>query len=155
MDDMTETIYAVFDSTLGGYNIKGHYNYGIHPNLFDGNEEEHTPKTDGILKDAVKLTEEQWHLSVDKKIRINPKTKKVERLKEDKAEQKRMLEATIRSERNSLLAMKVDPVVSNPLRWGSMTPEQQQKHIDYRKSLLDITSQEGFPFDVVFPDPPE
>ena len=50
-----------------------------------------------------------------------------------------------RSIRNQYLETYVDPVVSNPLRWGEMTAEEQQEYADYRRSLLDITECAEFP----------
>ena len=51
----------------------------------------------------------------------------------------------VRSTRNSYLETYVDPVVSNPLRWGEMTAEEQQQYADYRRYLLDITESAEFP----------
>ena len=61
----------------------------------------------------------------------------------------------IRKQRDMLLMTVVDPVVSNPLRWSDMTPAQQQVWIDYRRALLDITDQVGFPNTIVWPTKPE
>jgi len=44
----------------------------------------------------------------------------------------------IRAMRDSILESEVDPVVSNPLRWSSMTPEKQQEWADYRQALLNL-----------------
>lgn len=60
----------------------------------------------------------------------------------------------VRSERDWKLKYKIDPVVTNPLRWGSMSAEEQQLWADYRQALLDIPEQEGFPFTVVWPTEP-
>lgn len=46
----------------------------------------------------------------------------------------------IRADRDSLLESEVDPIVSNPLRWASMTEAKQQEWADYRQALLDLTS---------------
>lgn len=46
----------------------------------------------------------------------------------------------IRADRDSLLASEVDPIVSNPLRWASMTEVKQQEWADYRQALLDLPS---------------
>ena len=48
--------------------------------------------------------------------------------------------AMVRTERGHLLATEVDPVVSNPLRWGDLSEEQQQAWATYRRALLDITT---------------
>lgn len=57
----------------------------------------------------------------------------------------------VRLERNNKLETEVDPIVMNSLRWASMTKEQRKKISDYRKSLLDIPQQAGFPHHVVWP----
>ena len=63
--------------------------------------------------------------------------------------------AQVRTMRNRLLAKQVDPIVTNPLRWAEMTVEQQQAWTDYRRALLDITDQSGFPHDITWPTKPE
>jgi len=60
----------------------------------------------------------------------------------------------IRKQRDLILMTKVDPVISNPLRWGDLTPDQQTAWADYRRALLDVTQQSGFPNDVVWPTAP-
>ena len=65
------------------------------------------------------------------------------------------LAASIRGQRNSLLATEVDPLVSNPLRWADLTSDQQAEWTLYRRALLDITAQAGFPNEVVWPTKPE
>jgi hypothetical protein len=61
----------------------------------------------------------------------------------------------VRAQRDYLLRTEVDPVVTNPLRWGEMTAEQQEAWATYRRALLDITAQAGFPHDVVWPVAPK
>lgn len=60
----------------------------------------------------------------------------------------------VRSERNSLLENKVDPIVANPLRWAELTTEQQNAWTQYRTDLLNVPQQEGFPYNVTFPTEP-
>jgi hypothetical protein len=60
----------------------------------------------------------------------------------------------VRRQRDFILATQVDPLISNPLRWGDMTAERQQAWSDYRRALLDIPQQPGFPNDVVWPTAP-
>lgn len=60
----------------------------------------------------------------------------------------------IRDLRNYYLDTNVDRVVSNPLRWSSMSAEQQEVYTTYRQALLDISTQVGFPTSVVWPTPP-
>lgn len=60
----------------------------------------------------------------------------------------------IRIQRDSILMNEVDPLVSNPLRWNDMNSIQQQVWIDYRRALLDIPQQDGFPHNVIWPTKP-
>lgn len=64
------------------------------------------------------------------------------------------LSANARAERDARLAADVDPIVSNPLRWGSLTPESQQAWREYRRALLDVTGQDGFPGQISWPTKP-
>ncbi len=63
--------------------------------------------------------------------------------------------ADVRARRDSLLATEVDPVVTNPLRWADLSAEQQTAWATYRRALLDITAQSGFPHSVTWPTAPE
>lgn len=63
--------------------------------------------------------------------------------------------AGVRAHRDYLLATEVDPVVSNPLRWADLSAEQQAAWATYRRALLDITAQAGFPHDIVWPVAPQ
>ena len=65
------------------------------------------------------------------------------------------LAASIRGQRNNLLATEVDPLVTNPLRWAELTEAQQAAWTQYRRDLLDITAQAGFPNDITWPTKPE
>lgn len=60
----------------------------------------------------------------------------------------------VRTERDFLLSSVVDPIVTNPLRWGDLTESEQQEFVDYRKALLDITDQPNFPWDIEWPEKP-
>jgi hypothetical protein len=51
----------------------------------------------------------------------------------------------VREIRNKYLETYVDPIVSNPLRWAELSAEVQQNYTNYRKYLLDITTDESFP----------
>jgi hypothetical protein len=64
------------------------------------------------------------------------------------------LAAEVRLERNRRLREEVDPMVMNSLRWGDLTDEQRQAWVDYRRALLDVTEQQGFPEIVVWPTIP-
>ena len=61
----------------------------------------------------------------------------------------------VRQQRDTILATQVDPIVSNPLRWADLSAEQQAAWAAYRRALLDITAQAGFPHDVVWPVAPQ
>ena len=65
------------------------------------------------------------------------------------------LEAQIeRGTRDHLLRTVVDPIVTNPLRWAEMTDAQRQAWSDYRRALLDVPEQVGFPLSIVWPEQP-
>jgi hypothetical protein len=64
-------------------------------------------------------------------------------------------EAQVRAERDDILAIVVDPIVSNNLRWADMTAEKQAEWSQYRTDLLNITDQDGFPHNVTWPTKPE
>lgn len=61
----------------------------------------------------------------------------------------------VRQRRDTILATQVDPIVSNPLRWADLSAEQKAAWAAYRRALLDITAQSGFPHDVVWPVAPQ
>lgn len=52
----------------------------------------------------------------------------------------------VRQERNRRLKNEVDSIVLNPLRWASLTTEQQQTVASHRIALLDITNNPSFPW---------
>jgi hypothetical protein len=52
----------------------------------------------------------------------------------------------VRDARNEKLKTEIDPVVSNFLRWNSLSAEKQKEYEDYRQHLLDITSDVNFPW---------
>ena len=60
----------------------------------------------------------------------------------------------VRAQRDYILATEVDPLVSNPFRWADLTPDQQQEWADYRRALLDVPQQSGFPTAVAWPTRP-
>ena len=59
----------------------------------------------------------------------------------------------IRMERDGLLA-EVDAFVGNPLRWATLSAEQQDAWAVYRQALLDVPQQAGFPNDMTWPVKP-
>ena len=62
--------------------------------------------------------------------------------------------AQARGKRAELLAQNVDPYVMNALRWADLSAEQQGEIAAYRRALLDITDQGGFPLEIVWPELP-
>ena len=64
------------------------------------------------------------------------------------------LAASLRAQRDSKLALEVDPIVSNPLRWNELTEAKQTEWAQYRTDLLDLPEQSGFPNTVTFPTKP-
>lgn len=72
--------------------------------------------------------------------------------KDGKIERKVDLEADIRQQRD-LLLYQVD--LLSPVYWSSITKAKQNEWIAYRKALLDVPQQEGFPFSVVMPTKPD
>lgn len=60
------------------------------------------------------------------------------------------LATQVRAKRDSLLVV-VDVVVSNPLRWASLTSDKQNEWTVYRQALLDVPQQSGFPSTITWP----
>ena len=56
--------------------------------------------------------------------------------------------------RSQLLTEIVDPIVTNPLRWDDLSQERKDEVSAYRRALLDITDQAGFPSNIVWPEVP-
>lgn len=61
----------------------------------------------------------------------------------DKEELQKAKESFVRSERDRFLTLYIDPVVTNPLRWGDMSAEEQGVYAAYRKYLLAYDKGEG------------
>ena len=59
------------------------------------------------------------------------------------------LEAEVRAKRDARLAKEID--IYTGIRWAACTSHQKGKLNDLRSMLLNITDQEGFPTDVVWP----
>jgi len=64
-------------------------------------------------------------------------------------------ELEVRAERDYRLLTEVDPLVSNPLRWGDLTEAKQAEWTTYRTDLLNIPQQAGFPNTITWPTKPE
>ena len=85
--------------------------------------------------DGLNLTTDQKAVLYRDRLYLENEVQKTE---EEKAED-------VRNTRDMYLVLYVDPVVSNPLRWGDMTAEEQKQYADYRRYLLDITDDPAFP----------
>ena len=57
----------------------------------------------------------------------------------------------VRAERDGLLVTHVDPLVTNPLRWGELSVSDQDAVKAYRLALLDVPQQASFPENVDWP----
>jgi hypothetical protein len=60
----------------------------------------------------------------------------------------------VRSQRDFLLN-ELDEILSNPLRWSSMSSGEQTAWSTYRQALLDVPQQSGFPAEVTWPQKPD
>lgn len=60
----------------------------------------------------------------------------------------------VRGDRDIKLQLEVDPVVSNPLRWGDLSAQEQADVSAYRLALLDVPQQQGFPHTISWPTKP-
>lgn len=56
-----------------------------------------------------------------------------------------------RRKRNGLLGTRVDPIICNGLRWNALTEDKQAAWTKYRQDLLDVTNQDGFPQNIIWP----
>jgi len=59
-----------------------------------------------------------------------------------------------RDSRAELLVTEVDPIVTNPMRWGSLSSVKQNEWTQYRTALLDVPQQSGFPNSITWPSTP-
>ena len=57
--------------------------------------------------------------------------------------------------RDALLAQFDTELYRNQLYWEELTPSQRAARTEYRKALLDLTKQPGFPDSVVWPPSPK
>ena len=49
----------------------------------------------------------------------------------------------------------LDAFVSNPLRWEQLDNEQKGAFRDYRRALITLPQQKGWPLKIKWPDTPE
>jgi hypothetical protein len=78
-------------------------------------------------------------------------------LLEDKSRWEAEFPERARKERDLILSNDVDPIVSNTLRWNSMTEAKRTEWTNYRQALLDIEDLEGYPnyLEIIWPTKPE
>ena len=69
-----------------------------------------------------------------------------------KAQYTDQLAKAIRMKRDALLKEYVDTI--NAVRWNGMTDDEKSAWTAYRKALLDVPEQEGFPETVIWPEKP-
>ena len=60
----------------------------------------------------------------------------------------------VRAERDMKLATEVDPIAGNALRWAALDADTQSAWAAYRQALLDVPSQDTFPYNVAWPTKP-
>lgn len=61
---------------------------------------------------------------------------------------------SIRDKRDYILSTVVDLMVSNPLRWASLSSDKQAEWSNYRTNLLNVPQQSGFPNSITWPTEP-
>jgi hypothetical protein len=66
-----------------------------------------------------------------------------------------MAKVRLRVRRDVLLRDRVDPIVNNPLRWDTLSIEQQTVLTGYRQALLDWPATEADPLNPTEPAMPE
>lgn len=71
----------------------------------------------------------------------------------EKEQVKAEKEQEVRATRDGFLLSKVDSI--SHIRWSVMAEEQKEAVLAYRQALLDVPQQEGFPWEVSWPEPPE
>jgi hypothetical protein len=71
----------------------------------------------------------------------------------EKEQVKAQKEQEVRATRDGFLLSKVDSI--SHIRWSVMADEQKEAVLAYRQALLDVPQQEGFPWEVSWPEPPE
>lgn len=58
-------------------------------------------------------------------------------------------------EMRDILLKELDAVVSNPLRWESLSESAKKTLMDYRVALLDVPQQKDFPWSIDWPEKPQ
>jgi hypothetical protein len=108
---------------------------------------ENPPTYNYAIQDCIRvnptLQGEEWVETW--KIRDLTEEEKIKRTEERAAQE--------RATRTSLLIEKVDSI--SHIRWNLLLEEEKQAVLAYRQALLDVPQQEGFPWEVSWPEPPE
>lgn len=76
----------------------------------------------------------------------------MDKITKEEAESRKSL--LIRDERDFRLDI-LDRIVENPLRWADLSELEKESISNYRRLLLDIPQQDGFPWEVSWPQIPE
>jgi len=89
-------------------------------------------------------------------VRINLTDAEELELSEDNSRWEAEFPERARKKRDEILSSDVDPIVSNALRWNSMTEAKRTEWTNYRQALLDIEDLEGYPnyLEIVWPTKP-
>ena len=98
-------------------------------------------------KSTEKLDTVEPYITGDKVLTYIKRLKTEAELQEDALKLKTAKESEVRGQRNQLL---------KDSDWTQVAdaPVDKDAWATYRQTLRDVTSQEGFPFNVVFPNPP-
>ena len=126
--------YAHIDSSTN--RLLGWYNDDVH---------------DTIPTPNIEVTESQWLSALENQCtKVNPDgSSEVVDYRTDSEKS-----TNIRDMRELLLTTDVDPIVTNPLRWDSLSTSKQDEWKVYRQALLDVPGQESFPSSVTWPTKP-
>ena len=73
-------------------------------------------------------------------------------VKPTEEETKEKLALQVRQNRDLRLENHVDPFVMNFMRWDEQPEDKQNKIKEYRKKLLDVPQQKGFPYIIDWPE---
>ena len=107
---------------------------------------------EGEQPDASKLLKYQYIQqdgTVKSKGKFYTKYKIVDMSEEERLDADKQQIEIVKKKRDDLLSSRVDTI--NAVRWESFSEEEKQFWKSYRQELLDISKQEGFPWEVVWP----
>ena len=113
----------------------------------------------GIYEYGKKPTPKRYEVVLDSEITLDKSGKYIQQYsvrdmtEEEKIELDNLKCESERERRDFFLRRQVDSL--NIIRWNEMTEEKKQEWISYRKNLLDVPEQIGFPWDIQWPDMPK